>query len=159
MAILNPEFKRLYMNRALSAYDSLPSGLLTGGYACKARPTISKTLGLRTDVCASCKKAFEHTNQHAYKRRKDNRSLLFCSYTCMRQYDAMVQSGKEKGTRRTGRPPKSASERIKSIQEKIEQDNSALASGLVGEESAKIRKRIGRHMRELMKIRRMEEAR
>lgn len=79
MASLNPEFKRKYMSHSLSGYDSLPHGLLTGGCEAKDRPTINKSIGLTADTCAECGKRFEHTLEHAYRRRTDGRQKLFCS--------------------------------------------------------------------------------
>lgn len=157
MASLNAEFKRLYRSRELSAYDSLPPGLMTGGYESKERPTISKTLGLRSDVCATCKKRFEHTSEHAYRRNKDNRCLIFCSYSCMRQYDAAAKSNKNLHVHHTGRKKKRLSERIADLEEKIALEDAALATGIGGEERIKLKKRRDRHIRELRKARGIEE--
>ena len=112
MARLNPEFKRKYMSHSLSGYDSLPHGLLTGGCEAKDRPTINKSIGLTADTCAECGKRFEHTLEHAYRRRTDGRQKLFCSYHCMRAFDKQTEGKAQKTAGVRGRPRMSAQEKL-----------------------------------------------
>lgn len=112
MASLNPEFKRKYMSRSLSGYDSLPHGLLTGGFEAKERPTIQKNIGLYTDTCAECGERFEHTPEHAYKRNEHGRQKLFCSYHCMRAFDRREEERKTAKTVSQGRPRMRDADRI-----------------------------------------------
>lgn len=149
MASLNPEFKRKYMSRSLSGYDSLPSGLLTGGFEAKDRPTIHKNIGLYTDKCAECGERFEHTPEHAYKRSVNGRQKLFCSYHCMRAFDRRAEDGKPIKTSKQGRPRMRDADRIAYAQEKIRENQEALAECRDQAELQRIKKRI-KYYRKMM---------
>ena len=157
MKILNEEFKRQYMRHSWNEYNSLPYGFFTGGCGSSEMPSISKAIGLRTDVCETCKKRFEHTSEHAYRRSDKKQHLIFCSYSCMRRYDARKQSENESGACRTGRPPKAISNRIEALVEKIEKENAELAACLDDKERASVKNRRDRHIRDLRELRRTEE--
>lgn len=152
MASLNPEFKRKYMSHSLSGYDSLPHGLLTGGCEAKDRPTINKSIGLYTDTCAECGARFEHTPEHAYKRRTDGRQKLFCSYSCMRAFDRRTEDKAQKTAGVRGRPKMSAQEKIAYAQDQIERNEAALAACTDRDEMIRIRKRIAYHKKAMENI-------
>lgn len=46
----------------------------------------------KSDICALCHDEFKRTTMHAYKRG----TKYFCSYTCMRAYDAKPHAVKRK---------------------------------------------------------------
>ena len=152
MASLNPEFRRKYMSHSLSGYDSLPHGLLTGGCEAKDRPTINKSIGLTADTCAECGKRFEHTLEHAYRRRTDGRQKLFCSYSCMRAFDRQTEDKFQKTAGVRGRPRMSAQEKIAYAQDQIERNEAALAACTDRDEMVRIRKRIAYHMKAIKNI-------
>lgn len=152
MASLNPEFKRKYMSRSLSGYDSLPHGLLTGGFEAKERPTIHKNIGLYTDTCAECGARFEHTTEHAYKRIVNGKQKLFCSYHCMRAFDRRAEDGKTVKTGSQGRPRMRDADRIAYAQEKIRENQEALAECTDPKELQRIKKRIKYHRKVLEEI-------
>lgn len=149
MASLNPEFKRKYMSRSLSEYDSLPSGLLTGGFEAKDRTTIHKNIGLYTDTCAECGSRFEHTPEHAYKRSVNGRQKLFCSYHCMRAFDRREEDKKTVKTGIQGRPRMRDADRIAYAKEKIRENKEALAVCTDQAELQRIKKRIAYHRKVL----------
>lgn len=153
MESLNPEFKRKYMSRSLSGYDSLPSGLLTGGFEEKDRPTIHKNIGLYTDTCAECGARFEHTTEHAYKRRTAGRQKLFCSYHCMRALDRRAEDKKTVKTGSQGRPRMRDADRIAYAQEKIRENQEALAGCTDPAELLRIKKRIKYHRKVMEDLR------
>lgn len=152
MASLNPEFKRKYMSRSLSGYDSLPHGLLTCGFEAKDRPTIHKNIGLYTDTCAECGERFEHTTEHAYKRSLNGRQMLFCSYHCMRSFDRRAEDRKTVKTGSQGRPRMRDADRIAYAQEKIRENQEALAGCTDQKELQRIKKRIKYHRKVLEEI-------
>ena len=152
MASLNPEFKRKYMSRSLSGYDSLPSGLLTGGFEAKDRPTINKNIGLYTDTCAECGARFEHTLEHAYKRIVNGRKKLYCSYHCMRAFDRRAEDRKTVKTGSQGRPRMRDADRIAYAQEKIRENQEALAECTDPKELQRIKARIKYHRKALEEI-------
>ena len=152
MASLNPEFKRKYMSHSLSGYDSLPHGLLTGGCEAKDRPTINKSIGLTADTCAECGKRFEHTLEHAYRRRMDGRQKLFCSYHCMRAFDRRAEDRKTVKTGSQGRPRMRDADRIAYAREKIRENQEALAGCTDPMELQRIKKRIKYHRKALEEI-------
>ena len=152
MASLNPEFKRKYMSHSLSGYDSLPHGLLTGGCEAKDRPTINKSIGLTADTCAECGKRFEHTPEHAYRRSVNGRQKLFCSYHCMRAFDRRAEDGKPIKTSKQGRPRMRDADRIAYAQEKIRENQEALAECTDPKELQRIKKRIKYHRKALEEI-------
>lgn len=149
MASLNLDFKQKYFSRSLSAYDSMPSGLLTGGFASKDRPVIDKSFGLIEDTCAECKNRFEHTREHAYRRN----SRIFCSYHCMRAFDRRMEDGTEPKLNRVGRPRKMVEDRIRGYEEKIAQDQAALSACTDRFERRKIKRRMDGRKMALEKIR------
>ena len=153
MASLNPKFRRKYMSHSLSGYDSLPHGLLTGGCEAKDRPTINKSIGLTADTCAECGKRFEHTQEHAYRRRTDGRQKLFCSYHCMRAFDRRTENKAQKTSGVRGRPKMSAQEKIAYAQDQIERNEAALAACTDRDEMVRIRKRIAYHKKALEDLR------
>ena len=149
MASLNAEFKRKYMSRSLSGYDSLPHGLLTGGFEAKERPTIHKNIGLYTDTCAECGARFEHTTEHAYKRIVNGKQKLFCSYHCVRAFDRRAEDRKTVKTGSQGRPRMRDADRIAYAQEKIRENQEALAGCTDPAEMLRIKKRIAYHRKAL----------
>lgn len=153
MAHLNPEFRRKYMSRSLSDYDSLPSGLLTGGFESKDRPTIHKNIGLYQDTCAECGARFEHTPEHAYKRSVNGRQKLFCSYHCMRAFDRRAEDGKPIKTSKQGRPRMRDADRIAYAKEKIRENQEAMAGCTDQAELQRIKKRIKYHRKALEEMR------
>lgn len=153
MASLNPDFRRKYMSHSLSGYDSLPNGLLTGGYEAKDRPTINKSIGLTADTCAECGKRFEHTLEHAYRRRTDGRQKLFCSYHCMRAFDRRTEGKAQKTAGVRGRPKMSVQEKIAYAQDQIERNEAALAACTDRDEMIRIRKRIAYHRKAMEDLR------
>lgn len=152
MASLNPEFKRKYMSRSLSGYDSLPHGLLTGGFEAKERPTINKNIGLYSDKCAECGARFDHTTEHAYKRIVNGKQKLFCSYHCMRAFDRREEDGKTVKTGSQGRPRMRDADRIAYAQEKIRENQEALAECTDPKELQRIKKRIAYHRKVLQSM-------
>lgn len=152
MASLNPEFRRKYMSRILSGYDSLPHGLLTGGCEAKDRPTINKSIGLTADTCAQCGKRFEHTKEHAYRRSTDSRQKLFCSYSCMRAFDRRTEDKARKTAGVRGRPRMSRTDRIAYEKEKILENQEALDLCMDQKEMERIKRRIKYHRKALESI-------
>ena len=152
MASLNPEFRRKYMSHSLSGYDSLPHGLLTGGCEAKDRPTINKSIGLTADTCAQCGKRFEHTLEHAYRRRTDGRQKLFCSYSCMRAFDRQTEGKAQKTAGVRGRPRMSAQEKLAYAQAQIDRNEEELAACTDRDEMVRIRKRIAYHRKAMEEI-------
>lgn len=152
MASLNPEFKRKYMSHGLSMMDSIPNGLLTGGFEAKDRPTIHKNIGMYTDICAECGARFEHTTEHAYKRSVNGRQKLFCSYHCMRTFDRRSEDGKTVKTGSQGRPRMRDADRIAYAQDKIRENQEALAVCTDPKELQRIKKRIKYHRKVLEEI-------
>lgn len=153
MASLNPDFRRKYMSHSLSGYDSLPNGLLTGGCEAKDRPTINKSIGLTADTCAECGKRFEHTLEHAYRRRTDGRQKLFCSYHCMRAFDRRAEDGKTVKTGSQGRPRMRDADRIACAEMMIRENQEALAECTDQAELQRIKKRIKYHRKVLEEMR------
>lgn len=158
MASLNPDFRRKYMSHSLSGYDSLPHGLLTGGCEAKDRPTINKSIGLTADTCAECGKRFEHTQEHAYRRRTDGRQKLFCSYSCMRAFDRRTECKAQKTDGVRGRPRMSAQDKIAYAQAQIKRNEAELASCTDRDEMVRIRKRIAYHRKAMEEVKDRHEA-
>lgn len=153
MASLNPDFRRKYMSHSLSGYDSLPHGLLTGGCEAKDRPTINKSIGLTADTCAECGKRFEHTQEHAYRRRTDGRQKLFCSYSCMRAFDRRTECKAQKTAGVRGRPKMSVQEKIAYAKDQIDRNEAELAVCTDRDEMIRIRKRIAYHRKAMEDLR------
>ena len=107
---------------------------------------------LTADTCAECGKRFEHTQEHAYRRRTDGRQKLFCSYSCMRAFDRRTEGKAQKTDGVRGRPRMSAQEKIAYAQEQIDRNEAALAACTDRDEMIRIRKRIAYHRKAMENI-------